>query len=40
MQPALTLNDDKYCEIIFELYNSKNEKIDLTSSQKNDIISL
>lgn len=35
---AITLNDEYYREIIFELYDSKNEKIDLTDDQKNDII--
>ena len=35
---AITLNDTRYREIIFELYDSKNEKIDLTDDQKNGII--
>ena len=37
---ALTIGDEDYLEIGFELFNSKNEKIDLTSEQKNDIIKL
>ena len=40
---ALTIGDtfngeDAYHEILFDLYNSKNEKIDLTLNQKSDII--
>lgn len=37
---ALTIGDENYLEIGFELFNSKNEKIDLTPEQKNAIIKL
>lgn len=35
---ALTIGDEDYLEIGFDLFNSKNEKIDLTLNQKNAII--
>lgn len=35
---ALTIGDKNYLEIGFDLFNSKNEKIDLTLNQKNAII--
>ena len=35
---ALTIGDENYLEIGFDLYNSKDEKVDLTEGQKNAII--
>lgn len=37
-EPVLTLDQDGYREIIFNLYDAKNEAITLTPQEKNDII--